>query len=108
MTQATDKVLQLLHDGEWHPLSELVDAIAPMMAPGPAYRRMELGRKAAQRRRGAPVTTRQRGDEQTSIAAGQRVAARSVVRGLRRRGQVEERGERLNIEVRAIPGGSVP
>lgn len=97
-----DRVLTLLADGKWHPLSAIVDAIAPMLPPGPAYRRVEQSRRRHQEARGFPVTARQRGDKQTAIASGRRIGARNVVRGLRLRGQVEERTTD-RIEVRAIP-----
>lgn len=106
MSAAIDRVLNLLADGKWHPLSELVDAVAPMMPPGPAYRRVEQARRRMQERRGAPVTPRQRGDKASAIDSGRRVGARNVVRGLRRRGRVEERTTD-RIEVRAIPTAQV-
>lgn len=102
MSAAIDRVLELLADGKWHPLSELIDAIAPLLAPGPAYRRAEQSRRRLQERRGFPVTTRQRGDKASAIASGRRIGARNVVRGLRLRGRVEERTSG-RIEVRALP-----
>lgn len=100
MSAATDKVLTILADGQWHPLHEIVDQLAVMMPPGAAYRRSEQGRRRRQRARNMPVTERQRGDKDSAIAAGQRIAAREVVRGLRDRGRVEER-TRGGKEVRA-------
>lgn len=102
MSTATDRVLELLADRKWHALSELVDAVAPMLPPGPAYRRAEQSRRRHQEVRGMPVTPRQRGDKARAIASGRRIGARNVVRGLRLRGQVEERVNG-RIEVRALP-----
>lgn len=106
MTAAIDRVMELLDDGKWHPLSELVDAVAPMLPPGPAYRRAEQSRRRLQESRGFPVTARQRGDKERAVASGRRLGARNVVRGLRIRGRVEERTSD-RIEVRALPTAQV-
>ncbi len=107
MSAAVDRVMEVLADGEWHDSAELIAVLAPMMPPGPAYRRAEESRKSRQRRRGHEPTARQRGDRDSAIASGQRMAAREVLRGLNRRDRIWERDTGDAIEIRAIPDPQV-
>lgn len=84
----TAKVLELLADGRWHTVDELVDAASPLVPPGRAAREAERCRVAQQLDRTGTTTPRifDRGDPH---ASGARRLVVSSLWGLSRRAVIE-------------------
>lgn len=81
---------QILADGHWHPLGQVLEEVAAAVTPGVAYRAGENHR----RWKGGPQV-RAQGDETTAVAAGARMTARQTVWGRVRRGTVQRDGRMI-------------
>lgn len=79
------RVHEILSDGEWHDLEQVVRDAMRLVPPGKAYRQAERNRK---RQHPGPRT---RGDEGTAIHSGQRQLVMSSVHAAVRRGVLERR-----------------
>lgn len=95
--RAVDEVLA---DGEWHTLDELVARCGPMVPPGVALRRAEGGRKAALRYKGLVPGERQYGTRDDAMVVGRRSVIVNVLR-LRVGSTVERDGDRYRKVARA-------
>lgn len=81
------KLDEVLADGNWHALDELVDAAGPMVADGRALREAEAERARANGHTGP----RTRGDRDRVVAAGRRRLIRQTLRNMATHGTVERR-----------------
>jgi|SRR5581483_11651518 len=83
---------ELLADGEWHELEEVLAAIMPLVPPGVAYR---VGERRRLMKRSTAPAQRHHGDDAASVAAGRRTIAKDAVRARTRHGDVERDGDRI-------------
>lgn len=84
------KIDELLADGEWHELDELLAASMELVPPGAAYR---TGERHRRERRGNDRTVRT--TQQGTIAAGRRRTVYDAIRSRVRHGTVERDGHRV-------------
>ena len=78
---------RLLADGDWHARSELIDALAPLVPPGRAYRRGERPRAKRRGRDQAAPTSRTHGCQLPAITLGSRHTIAATIRGGLRSGR---------------------
>lgn len=90
------KVLEVLADGEWHHVEELVTAGVATVPPGKGYRTGERNRRC----KTPGARTRVRGDADTAISAGARQLVVQAIGDLIRRQRVAERS---GDQVRLVP-----
>lgn len=83
-------IRRILSDGEWHDRETLVREAMRTVPPGRAFRAAEKGRS---RYHDGVVTPRKRGNDETAIAAGQRMLVTAVLVSQIRVGHYEQRTE---------------
>lgn len=91
------KVLDVLADGEWHPLNEVLDAATPYVPPGIAARHAERGRI----NHGGPPH-RSKGDQQKAIDVGARSKVHEAINIRVRYHTLERRRHDGNTELRSV------
>jgi hypothetical protein len=84
----TERAFEILSDGEWHDQADLIDACAPLVPPGVAYRKGELRRRNASPSHSA---ARLRGDQHLAVAAGARAKVHDCLASPVRDGRIERR-----------------
>lgn len=86
-------MLDVLADGSWHELEDVLRVGMPLVPPGIAYRKGEWARL---HRRGTPGE-RTRGDASVSVAAGARWKVRDAIWNQVYRGHVERDRDQVRI-----------
>lgn len=81
------RILEVLADGEWRTLDELVRAAGPLVPPGRAARWAEADRVRSNAKTSAALRPRVRPADE--IAVGRRDIVRRSMRGLVRAGKVQ-------------------
>jgi len=81
---------EILSDGGWHTVDELVAQVGPLIPEADALRISERERTQKQQARGHN-TARQRGDRATAVAAGRRRRIVSALSKRRRHGHATSR-----------------
>lgn len=82
---------EVLADGEWHELEQVLAAGVKMVPPGMAYRKGEWSRT----RRGDAPATRHVGTRETAVAAGARIIAKKSIESRIRYGSIVRWGSRI-------------
>lgn len=85
------RVEELLADGRWHALEDVIAAAAKLVPPGRAYRKGEWNRA----RRGNAPAQRRLGTRETAVATGARIIAKKAVEDRLRNGTAERIGDRI-------------
>lgn len=88
---ARRRILEVLADGRWHLVEDVLSAAGGAVSPGQAWRAGEANRT---RMNPGP---RHRGDDDTSIAAGRRAIATKALGALIRQGRVVRRGHEVRL-----------
>lgn len=86
------RILDLLADGQWHVIGQVVDEAAMTVPPGVAYRRGENMRRS----RGGPVE-RAQGGADTAIRTGARNKAYEAIMTRVYRGTIDRRVSRTGV-----------
>lgn len=95
-----DKLRQVLSDGLWHTLDELVDVTGDLIPEGRAERRAETERQRRRGRDSYPPPSRQQGDRDRAVASGRRRIVRRTLASMDERGFVERRTVGGRLEYR--------
>lgn len=83
------RILEVIEDGEWHDVSDIVSLVAPMIPPGMAWRRAEHNRERSYKERGEDVKPRKFGNQLTTIQTGQRQLVIVALNTMKRVGRIE-------------------
>jgi len=85
-------IQEILSDGEWHEREVLYRAGMKQVPPGRAFRQAEKNRdRFFQERHGTNAPARKRGNDETAIAAGQRMLVTGVLTSQVRTGRYEKK-----------------
>lgn len=88
-------VLEVIKDGEWHPIEDVIDKVSPTVPPGVAWRFQEKRREAHYRSSNREMGARVKDVSQESIIfSGRRALARKCINDMNRSG----RGQRIEVE----------
>lgn len=88
-------VLEVIKDGEWHKIEEVIDKVSPLVPPGVAWRHAEKKRQNYYTRRNREPGARIREVSQEAIIfSGRRSIARKCINDMNRQG----RGQRIEVE----------
>lgn len=85
----TEKILEILSDGEWHNYKDVRDQAARLVPPGIAFRKAEANRVRHYQRQGREVMDRKYGSRDDTVLSGQRAFVNKSLTSLIRRGRVE-------------------
>lgn len=85
----TEKILEILSDGEWHDYKDVRDSAARLVPPGVAFRQAEANRVRHYQRQGREVVERKYGSREDTVLSGQRAFVNKSLTNLIRRGRVE-------------------
>jgi hypothetical protein len=91
----TDRILELLADGEWHTYDELAAAAGPLVPPGHARRTAERNRRSNARTGHSSEHGRVRPADE--LAVGRRHIVVAAIRSLTRSSKVEARDGRVRV-----------
>lgn len=83
------EILNIISDGAWHDVNDVVSRVSPMIPPGTALRNAENNRARFYKLRGEEVRPRKHGNTMTAVQAGQRHILIETIARLRKHGRCE-------------------